>query len=53
MPETRWVEGSNFVDVGFKLEPRTNRIIAMGALDNLVKRCSRTGSTEHESVIWL
>jgi N-acetyl-gamma-glutamyl-phosphate reductase len=36
-PETRWVEGSNFVDVGFKLEPRTNRIIAMGALDNLVK----------------
>ncbi len=35
-PETRWVEGSNFVDVGFKLEPRTNRIIAMGALDNLV-----------------
>ena len=36
-PETRWVEGSNFVDVGFKIEPRTNRIIAMGALDNLVK----------------
>ena len=36
-PETRWVEGSNFVDVGFKLEPRTNRIIARGALDNLVK----------------
>lgn len=36
-PETRWVEGSNFVDIGFKLEPRTNRIIMMGALDNLVK----------------
>lgn len=36
-PETRWVEGSNFVDVGFKLEPRTNRLIMMGALDNLVK----------------
>ena len=36
-PETRWVEGSNFVDIGFKKEPRTNRIIAMGALDNLVK----------------
>ena len=28
---------SNFVDIGFKIEPRTNRIIAMGALDNLVK----------------
>lgn len=36
-PETRWVEGSNFVDVSFKLEPRTNRLIMMGALDNLVK----------------
>ena len=34
---TRWVEGSNFVDIGFKIEPRTNRLIMMGALDNLVK----------------
>lgn len=36
-PETRWVRGSNFVDIGFKLEPRTNRLIMMGALDNVVK----------------
>ena len=36
-PETRWVEGSNFVDVSFKIDPRTNRIIMMGAIDNLVK----------------
>lgn len=36
-PETRWVEGSNYVDVNFKIEPRTNRLIVMGALDNLVK----------------
>ena len=36
-PETKWVEGSNFVDIGFKIEPRTNRLIMMGALDNLVK----------------
>lgn len=36
-PETRWVEGSNYVDVNFKIEPRTNRIIMLGALDNLVK----------------
>ena len=36
-PETRWVEGSNFVDIGFKIELRTNRLIMMGALDNLVK----------------
>ena len=52
MPETRWVEGSNFVDIGFKIEPRTNRIIAMGALDNLVKGGAGTGSTEYEPVIW-
>ena len=36
-PETRWVEGSNFVDIGYKLDPRTHRIIAVGAIDNLVK----------------
>lgn len=36
-PETRWVEGSNYVDIGFKLDKRTNRIIMMGAIDNLVK----------------
>lgn len=36
-PETRWVEGSNFVDVNFKIDSRTNRIIMMGAMDNLVK----------------
>lgn len=36
-PETRWVEGSNFVDVSFRLDARTGRIIIMGAMDNLVK----------------
>ncbi len=36
-PQTRWVEGSNFVDVNFKIDPRTKRIIMMGAMDNLVK----------------
>lgn len=36
-PETKWVEGSNYVDVNFKIDARTNRIIMMGAMDNLVK----------------
>lgn len=36
-PETRWVEGSNYVDVNFKIDERTGRVIMMGALDNLVK----------------
>ena len=36
-PQTKWVEGSNFVDVNFKIDPRTNRVVMMGAMDNLVK----------------
>ena len=36
-PETKWVEGSNYVDIGFQIDPRTNRIVLMGAIDNLVK----------------
>ncbi|MBC5660928.1 N-acetyl-gamma-glutamyl-phosphate reductase [Anaerosacchariphilus sp. NSJ-68] len=36
-PQTKWVEGSNYVDVNFKLDPRTRRVIMMGAMDNLVK----------------
>ena len=36
-PETKWVEGSNYADIGFQIDPRTNRIILMGAIDNLVK----------------
>ena len=36
-PETKWVEGSNYVDIGFTIDPRTNRIVMMGALDNLIK----------------
>ena len=36
-PETKWVEGSNYVDVNFVVDERTGRVIMMGALDNLVK----------------
>lgn len=36
-PETKWVEGSNFVDIGFQIDRRTGRMIMMGAIDNLVK----------------
>ncbi len=36
-PETRWVAGSNYVDIGFVIDERTGRIVMMGALDNLVK----------------
>ena len=36
-PETKWVEGSNYVDVNFMVDERTGRVIMMGALDNIVK----------------
>ncbi len=37
LPETKWVEGSNYVDINFKIDERTNRIIMIGAIDNLIK----------------
>lgn len=36
-PETKWVEGSNFVDVNVVVDERTGRVIMQGAMDNLVK----------------
>lgn len=36
-PETKWLEGSNYVDINFVIDERTGRIVMMGALDNLVK----------------
>ena len=37
LPEVRNVKASNFVDINYKIDSRTNRIIMMGAMDNLVK----------------
>ena len=39
-PETRWVKGSNFLDIGFSVDERTNRIITAGVIDNLGKGAS-------------
>lgn len=36
-PETRFVEGSNFLDIGFQIDERTGRVILMGAIDNMGK----------------
>ena len=36
-PATQYVRGSNFCDIGFKIDPRTGRIIVMSAIDNIVK----------------
>ena len=37
IPETRYVKGTNLVDISFRINERTGNIIAMGAIDNLVK----------------
>ncbi|RDU59789.1 N-acetyl-gamma-glutamyl-phosphate reductase [Helicobacter sp. MIT 14-3879] len=36
-PQTRWVKGSNFVDISACLDSRNKRVIMMGAIDNLIK----------------
>lgn len=37
LPETRWVKGSNYCDIGYAVQENTSRVIVIGALDNLVK----------------
>jgi N-acetyl-gamma-glutamyl-phosphate reductase len=36
-PATQHVRGSNFCDIGFAIDKRTNRIIIISAIDNIVK----------------
>lgn len=42
LPETRWVKGSNFCDISFIIDKRTNRIIVISAIDNLMKGAAGT-----------
>ena len=37
VPDTLHVKGTNFCDIGFQLDERTNRLIIISAIDNLVK----------------
>jgi len=37
LPDPKTVIGSNFCDIGFELEERTHRVVALGATDNLIK----------------
>lgn len=36
-PETNKVKGSEYIDIGFTTDSRTNSVIVIGAIDNLVK----------------
>jgi N-acetyl-gamma-glutamyl-phosphate reductase len=37
LPETRWVKGSNLCHIGLRVDKRTNRVIVISAIDNLIK----------------
>lgn len=37
LPDPKLVAGSNYADIGFQIEAGTNRVVALCAIDNLVK----------------
>ncbi|MBL7661325.1 N-acetyl-gamma-glutamyl-phosphate reductase [bacterium] len=36
-PEPKYVIGTNFIDIGYEVEPETGRVVVISAIDNLVK----------------
>lgn len=42
-PEPKLLAGSNFADVGFAVDPRGDRVVALCAIDNLVKGAAGNG----------
>jgi LysW-gamma-L-alpha-aminoadipyl-6-phosphate/LysW-L-glutamyl-5-phosphate reductase len=41
-PEPKILSGSNYADVGFELDPATGRVVALCAIDNLMKGAAGT-----------
>ena len=40
LPDTKNVAGTNFIDIAWKIDQRTNRLVVMSAIDNLTKGTS-------------
>jgi N-acetyl-gamma-glutamyl-phosphate reductase len=40
LPDTKTVVGTNFIDIAWRSDPRTGRIIVLSAMDNIVKGAS-------------
>lgn len=40
LPDTKNVVGTNFIEIAWRLDPRTGRLIVMSAEDNIVKGAS-------------
>jgi N-acetyl-gamma-glutamyl-phosphate/LysW-gamma-L-alpha-aminoadipyl-6-phosphate reductase len=41
-PEPKILSGTNYADVGFEMDPNTNRVVALCAIDNLMKGAAGT-----------
>ena len=41
-PEPKILSGTNYADVGFEMDPQTGRVVAMCAIDNLMKGAAGT-----------
>ncbi len=41
-PEPKILSGSNYADVGFEFDPTTGRVVALCAIDNLMKGAAGT-----------
>ena len=37
IPESNWVAGSNFINIGFTVDERLNRVVITSTVDNLIK----------------
>jgi N-acetyl-gamma-glutamyl-phosphate reductase len=40
LPDTKNVTGANVIEIAWRLDPRTGRLIVMSALDNITKGAS-------------
>ncbi len=40
LPDTKNVTGTNMIDIAWRLDPRTGRLIVMSAIDNIIKGAS-------------
>jgi N-acetyl-gamma-glutamyl-phosphate/LysW-gamma-L-alpha-aminoadipyl-6-phosphate reductase len=36
-PEPKWLAGTNYCDIGFQLDEKSNRVVIISAIDNLMK----------------
>lgn len=43
LPQTKWVSGTNLCDIAIRVDQRTNRVIVISAIDNMMKGAASQG----------